>query len=108
MTMVIDKQGLFLPSKLTDELRAAGVEVDGITATEDDAGNVSAIEIICADDTDRAAVDAVCAAHDPTPAPPPDPTPTAQELLSAALDSLDPSTATTADVITALKAAVAS
>lgn len=66
--IVVERSGNFLPSKLAGELRDAGVDVVGVTCTEDDDGNVVVVQILVdADSVDDAAIDAVTAAHDPTP-----------------------------------------
>lgn len=63
--IVITRDGSFVPSKLHTDLAAANVAVFGVTATEADT-QVTAVQVICADGTDPAAIDAVIAGQ-PTP-----------------------------------------
>ncbi len=109
MSTIVEKDGVFYPSKLQAELREAGViGVLGITHSEDEDGNVTAVQIILDTDTPpMAEINAVCAAHDPTPTPATE-VPTPESILLNALDSIDTATlATPADVVTALRANLA-
>lgn len=67
---VFEIQGKYAPSRLARELRAAGIDVQGVTATEGPDGVVSAVQVVCGDTATRAAITAVTSVHDPRdPAP---------------------------------------
>jgi hypothetical protein len=84
--IVYEKTGSFVPSALAQQLGVAGVAVEGVTCTEDADGNVTAVQIICSDDTTSAAVDKVCAAYTPPPAPPEPSAPIAAQLAALTQD----------------------
>lgn len=62
---VFEIPGRFAPSRLAAEIRAAGIDCQGVTATEDSAGVVTAVQVVCGDTATKAAVQTVCNAHDP-------------------------------------------
>jgi hypothetical protein len=84
--IVYEKTGSYIPAALQAQLAAAGVAVEGVTCTEDADGNVTAVQVICSDDTTEKAVDAVCAAYTPPPAPPEPPAPIAAQLAALPQD----------------------
>jgi hypothetical protein len=102
---VIEREGDFLPSKLANELREAGVDCSGVTCTENKDGEVIAVQIICAADANTDTVDRVCSDHNATSearkAPP---LVTVAEELVSALEALPPDQPVTAsELLAALK-----
>jgi hypothetical protein len=102
---VIERDGDFLPSKLAAELRDAGVDCSGVTCTENNDGDVIAVQIICASEADTDTVDRVCSDHNATPeARKASPFVTVAEQLVAALKTLPPNQpVTAAELLTVLK-----
>jgi hypothetical protein len=111
--VVFERAGSFLPSKLQGELAAAGVPVLGVTATDDDTGDVIAVQVICDDGADEATVDTVVAAHDPTPPAEAPASPTPTEVAAQMADTIHgavaavPDTGTVADLKGAIVDALA-
>lgn len=100
--IVFEKPGSFVSSALAAQLRAAGVSCRGVTCTEDDTGSVVAVQIICDDGTDPAAVEAAVNAYTPPP-PTSAPGPSVQDKVAAALEQIqlgDGTQPVTADQLT--------
>lgn len=67
---VFEIPGRYAPARLAGELRVAGVDCQGVTATEDASSVVTAVQVICGDRVTLASVQAVTAVHDPNDPPP--------------------------------------
>ena len=63
--LVFEKNGVFSPSQLAAELRTAGIDIIGVTCSEDEDGMVTAVQVICGDGANRKDVQKACAAHVP-------------------------------------------
>jgi hypothetical protein len=95
--VILEETGSFLPSKLHGEFVDAGIDVLGVTCTEED-GQILAVQIHCGGDVDEKLVAKVCEAHDPAP---PEQPPSLVDAIAGALEQL-PKTASAADVKNAI------
>jgi hypothetical protein len=76
--IVFERKAAVIPSALAQQLQAAGVACLGVTTTDD-----GTLQIICADGTSAALVDATLAAYTP-PAPMPPPLPAVGDIVDNA------------------------
>lgn len=112
--VVYTYQGSFVPSALAEQLGAAEISCEGVTATLDADANVTAVQVVCSDGTDQAAVDSAVAAYAAPPAPAPrGPAPTPADVAAQMAQTISsavkgvPSNGTVSDLQTAIVNALA-